>query len=173
LPFLGPAATTHEQYRRTARKLAERAGRDPAELDEAAVRAHLLYCKTELNYAPSSMRAACAALRFLYHTVLGRDWKLFDLVRCADHHRLPPERARALTAIERCRTPALGGQVYRCAKCDTIHVGFHSCDHRSCPRCRGSETAESATRQEIGQAAANPPVVAQSLSSELSHRFVN
>ena len=35
------------------------------------------------------MRAACAALRFLYHTVLGRDWKLFDLVRCADHHRLP------------------------------------------------------------------------------------
>ncbi len=71
------------------RKLAERAGRDPAGLDEAAVRAHLLYCKSGLNYAPSSMRAACAALRFLYHTVLGRDWKLFDLVRCADHHRLP------------------------------------------------------------------------------------
>lgn len=89
LPLRGLAATTHEQYRRTARKLAERAGRDPAELDEAAVRAHLLYCKSELDYAPSSMRAACAALRFLYHTVLGRDWKLFDLVRCADHHRLP------------------------------------------------------------------------------------
>jgi site-specific recombinase XerD len=89
LPLRGLAATTHEQYRRFARKLAERAGRDPAELDEAAVRAHLLYCKTALNYAPSTMRAACAGLRFLYHTVLGRDWKLFDLVRCADHHRLP------------------------------------------------------------------------------------
>ena len=89
LPLRGLAATTHEQYRRFARKLAERAGRDPAELDEPAVRAHLLYCKTELDYAPSTMRAACAALRFLYHTVLGRDWKLFDLVRCSDHHRLP------------------------------------------------------------------------------------
>ena len=89
LPLRGLAATTHEQYRRFARKLAERAGRDPAELDEAAVRAHLLTLKTHHNYAPSTMRAACAALRFLYHTVIGRDWKLFDLVRCADHHRLP------------------------------------------------------------------------------------
>jgi hypothetical protein len=64
LPLRGLAATTHEQYRRTARKLAARAGRDPAELDEAAVRAHLLHLKTDQNYAPSSMRAACAALRF-------------------------------------------------------------------------------------------------------------
>jgi hypothetical protein len=41
-------------------------------------------------------------LRFLYHTVLGRDWQLFDLVRCADHHRLPMVLTRE-RATNRCR----------------------------------------------------------------------
>jgi len=35
----------------------------------------------------------------------------------------------------RCRTPALGGQLYRCARCAKLHGAYHSCNHRACPKC--------------------------------------
>ena len=59
----------------------------------------------------------------------------------------PPQR-RALHAIQRCRTPALGGHRYRCAQCGGEHHGFHSCHHRACPRCGGAKTAAWTARQE-------------------------
>ena len=62
--------------------------------------------------------------------------------------RLTPERSRALAAIARCRTPAQGGQVYRCAECGRTHFGYHSCHHRACPRCGGGETTAWTARQE-------------------------
>jgi hypothetical protein len=52
----------------------------------------------------------------------------------------PPQR-RALLAITRCRTPALGGHVYQCTHCDETDYAYHSCHHRSCPRCGGAGTA--------------------------------
>jgi len=59
-----------------------------------------------------------------------------------------PAQRRALTAIRRCRTPALGGHVYRCADCQSADFAYHSCNHRSCPRCGGAATAEWTARQE-------------------------
>ena len=47
---------------------------------------------------------------------------------------IPPEQRAAVRAIRRCRTPALGGQRYRCA-CGREHDAYHSCNHRACPRC--------------------------------------
>ncbi len=47
---------------------------------------------------------------------------------------IPDEQHAAVRAILRCRTPALGGQRYRCA-CGGEHFAFHSCNHRACPRC--------------------------------------
>jgi hypothetical protein len=47
-----------------------------------------------------------------------------------------------LLAIMRCRTPALGGHVYRCAGCAEVDFAYHSCHHRACPRCGGGRTAE-------------------------------
>jgi hypothetical protein len=47
---------------------------------------------------------------------------------------IPPEQPAAVRAILRCRTPALGGQRYRCA-CGREHDAYHSCNHRACPRC--------------------------------------
>jgi hypothetical protein len=47
---------------------------------------------------------------------------------------MPPEQHAAVRAIRRCRTPALGGQHYRCA-CGKEHFAHHSCNHRACPRC--------------------------------------
>jgi len=54
---------------------------------------------------------------------------------------LAPAARRALLAILRCRTPALGGHVYRCTDCARTDFGYHSCHHRACPRCGGAHTA--------------------------------
>ncbi len=54
---------------------------------------------------------------------------------------IPPEQRAAVRAILRCRTPALGGQRYRCA-CGREHFAYHSCNHRACPRCGQDDAAE-------------------------------
>lgn len=89
------AASTQAEYLRYVRKLAARVGRDPAELDEAQVRAHLLHLKEAHHYSPSSMRTAVAAMRAFYGLHLGRDWKLFDLVRSPSAQTLPAVLTRA------------------------------------------------------------------------------
>jgi len=53
---------------------------------------------------------------------------------------LPDEQHAAVRAICRCRTPALGGQHYRCA-CGQEHFAWHSCNHRACPRCGREDAA--------------------------------
>ena len=49
---------------------------------------------------------------------------------------------RAVQAIISCRTPALGGEIYRCARCGQQHFVYHSCHHRACPQCGQAEAAE-------------------------------
>lgn len=53
---------------------------------------------------------------------------------------IPPEQHAAVRAILRCRTPALGGQRYRCG-CGQEHFAYHSCNHRACPRCGRDDAA--------------------------------
>jgi hypothetical protein len=62
--------------------------------------------------------------------------------------RLTPAQRRALHAIQRCRTPELGGHLYRCADCAGTDFAYHSCHHRACPRCGGSGTAAWTAKQE-------------------------
>jgi hypothetical protein len=47
---------------------------------------------------------------------------------------------KAMSAIERCRTAALGGHVARCENEDCGHtvVAFNSCRNRHCPKCQGA-----------------------------------
>ena len=52
---------------------------------------------------------------------------------------MPPAQHRALRAIQGCRTPEMGGHLYRCGECTATHFGFHSCNHRSCPKCGGAK----------------------------------
>ena len=92
------AASTQFGYMKVLRRLAGRVGRDPAGLDEAEVRAHVLHLKEQRAYSPSSIRTAVAALRVYYGLHLGRDWKLFDLVRSPDRQRLPQVLTRAEVA---------------------------------------------------------------------------
>ena len=53
---------------------------------------------------------------------------------------LPPEQRAAVRAIQRCRTAALGGQLYRCG-CGREQYAYHSCNHRACPRCGRDDAA--------------------------------
>ena len=50
--------------------------------------------------------------------------------------RLATAHYRAVRAVLSCRTPELGGHVWRCS-CPhhPTHYVWHSCNHRSCPRC--------------------------------------
>jgi hypothetical protein len=70
------------------------------------------------------------------------DWLARQAPAWLDGSRpLTPAQRRALLAITRCRTPALGGHVYRCTDCDEVDFAYHSCHHRACPRCGGARTA--------------------------------
>jgi hypothetical protein len=45
---------------------------------------------------------------------------------------------KVMSAIERCRTAALGGHVARCEKCDHVHIAYNSCRNRHCPKCQSA-----------------------------------
>ncbi|MHC4986007.1 MAG: IS91 family transposase [Planctomycetota bacterium] len=49
---------------------------------------------------------------------------------------------KVMSAIERCRTAALGGHVVRCEKCAHEHVAYNSCRNRHCPKCQGPAARE-------------------------------
>jgi hypothetical protein len=50
--------------------------------------------------------------------------------------RLSISQRQAMAAIEQCRTPALGGQVYTCPRCAIVRYSYHSCRNRHCPTCQ-------------------------------------
>ena len=56
--------------------------------------------------------------------------------------KLLPSHRQAMRAIERCRTEALGGQVYHCPACDETRYSYHSCRNRHCPKCQHEQTEE-------------------------------
>src|SRR6201984_1141410 len=47
-----------------------------------------------------------------------------------------------MSAIENCRTAALGGHVLRCEKCEHIQIAYNSCRNRHCPKCQGAAAQE-------------------------------
>ena len=45
---------------------------------------------------------------------------------------------KVMSAIEACRTAALGGHVERCEDCDHVQIAYNSCRNRHCPKCQGA-----------------------------------
>jgi hypothetical protein len=45
---------------------------------------------------------------------------------------------KVMSAIERCRSAALGGHVLQCRACDHIQIAYNSCRNRHCPKCQAS-----------------------------------
>jgi len=48
------------------------------------------------------------------------------------------DQLKVMSAIERCRTAALGGHVARCEKCQHTQISYNSCRNRHCPKCQGA-----------------------------------
>ncbi|HLY00408.1 MAG TPA: IS91 family transposase [Roseiarcus sp.] len=45
---------------------------------------------------------------------------------------------KVMSAIESCRTSALGGHVERCEECAHERIAYNSCRNRHCPKCQGA-----------------------------------
>jgi hypothetical protein len=46
---------------------------------------------------------------------------------------------KVMSAIESCRTAALGGHVERCEDCAHTRIAYNSCRNRHCPKCQGEK----------------------------------
>jgi Putative transposase/Transposase zinc-binding domain len=66
-------------------------------------------------------------------------------------HRLSGAQHRALDAIARCRTAALGGHRAVCAACGAERITYNSCRNRHCPKCQRVATERwlAARRREV------------------------
>jgi hypothetical protein len=58
--------------------------------------------------------------------------------RKANAGRVSLGQLKAMSAIENCRTAALGGHVARCEDCAHEAIAYNSCRNRHCPKCQGA-----------------------------------
>jgi hypothetical protein len=58
------------------------------------------------------------------------------------------DQLKVMSAIESCRTAALGGHVARCEKCAHILIAYNSCRNRHCPKCQRAAAKEWSAERE-------------------------
>jgi hypothetical protein len=56
--------------------------------------------------------------------------------RAANAGHISLTQLKVMSAIQRCRTAALGGHVARCEDCAHEHIAYNSCRNRHCPKCQ-------------------------------------
>jgi hypothetical protein len=66
----------------------------------------------------------------------GRDW------RAAHAGHISLAQLKVMSAIETCRTAALGGHVEGCEDCGQIRIAYNSCRNRHCPKCQAATARE-------------------------------
>src|SRR5437016_1074313 len=62
--------------------------------------------------------------------------------RSANAGHVSLDQLKVISAIERCRTAALGGHVERCENCSHTIIAYNSCRNRHCPKCQGAAAQE-------------------------------
>ena len=85
----------------------------------------------------------------------------------AQTHGLALKHHKAARAIMACRTEAMGGHVQRCPDDHESRIQYHSCHHRSCPRCHGLANARWVEQQQARVLACNHYHVIFTLPHEL------
>jgi hypothetical protein len=65
-----------------------------------------------------------------------------DAYRQQHARSLSRDQLRAMSAIERCRTAALGGHVEQCDQCHFQRIAYNSCGDRHCPKCQSLARAQ-------------------------------
>ena len=76
-------------------------------------------------------------------------WEVADIFRGhgpawrqANAGHVSLDQLKVMSAIESCRTAALGGHVLRCENCSHIEIAYNSCRNRHCPKCQGAAARE-------------------------------
>jgi hypothetical protein len=67
---------------------------------------------------------------------LGAAW------RAANRGHVSLAQMKVMSAVESCRTAALGGHVARCEDCAHTTIAYNSCRNRHCPKCQGAAARE-------------------------------
>jgi Zn finger protein HypA/HybF involved in hydrogenase expression len=62
--------------------------------------------------------------------------------RDANRGHVSLAQMKVMSAIESCRTAALGGHVARCEDCAHTTIAYNSCRNRHCPKCQGAAARE-------------------------------
>lgn len=63
---------------------------------------------------------------------------IFRAAGAAHARRLSLAQLKVMSAIENCRTAALGGHVEACEDCGQWRIAYNSCRNRHCPKCQGA-----------------------------------
>jgi hypothetical protein len=58
--------------------------------------------------------------------------------RQAQHGHLSLGQLKVMSAIEQCRSAALGGHLLRCDACAQVAIAYNSCRNRHCPKCQAN-----------------------------------
>ncbi|WP_458070637.1 IS91 family transposase [Rhodanobacter sp. BL-MT-08] len=58
--------------------------------------------------------------------------------RRAEHGHVSLGQLKVMSAIEQCRSAALGGHVLQCPACEQPQIAYNSCRNRHCPKCQAS-----------------------------------
>ena len=58
--------------------------------------------------------------------------------RCAQAGHLSLGQLQVMSAIEQCRSAALGGHLLQCPACEHTQIAYNSCRNRHCPKCQAS-----------------------------------
>lgn len=58
--------------------------------------------------------------------------------RQTQHGHLSLGQLKVMSAIEQCRSAALGGHVLHCPACEQSQIAYNSCRNRHCPKCQAS-----------------------------------
>jgi hypothetical protein len=68
--------------------------------------------------------------------------------RAAHAGHLSLTQLKVMSAIEQCRTAALGGHVEACEDCGQWRIAYNSCRNRHCPKCQGAAARTWLTERE-------------------------
>ena len=80
---------------------------------------------------PAAVRRPSLEVADIFHRH-GAAW------RAAHAGHLSLGQLKVMSAIETCRTAALGGHVEACEDCGHSRIAYNSCRNRHCPKCQGA-----------------------------------
>jgi hypothetical protein len=89
--------------------------------------------------------------------------------RSAHAGHLSLDQLKVMSAIETCRTAALGGHVEACSDCGHQRIAYNSCRNRHCPRCQGAAARAWLEAQEANLLPVGYFHVVFTLPAEIAH----